>query len=180
MYLKALATSVWDDLRDKLAIFYDRTAELTLPGEETPSALQKREISQTDLQINEHGQLMPSGVPIAPPVGYNPQPSLRETIRAMVQSEKLAQEARDAGFETFDEANDFGDDDDDEPLTRHELAALEGELPSDVLDDPRVKAVLDKYKQKAAGEGETKVSSESAQPGQQAKAPDSEAAKPAK
>jgi len=148
MYLKALAQSVYDDLRDKLALFFDRTAELTLPGEETPSALQKREISQTDLMINEHGQLMPSGVPIAPPVGYNPQPSLRETIRAMVQSEKLAQEARDAGFETFEESNDFGDDDDDEPYTRHELAGLDGETTQDVLDDPRVKAVIEEYRKK--------------------------------
>jgi len=149
MYLKALAQNVFDDLRDKLAQFWDRTAELTLPGEETPSTLQKREISQTDLYINEHGQLMPSGVPIAPPVGYNPQPSLRETIRAMVQSEKLAAEARDAGFETFEEANDFGDDDDDyEPYTRHELAGLDGETTQDVLEDPRVKAVIEEYKKK--------------------------------
>lgn len=168
MYLKALAQSVYDDLRDKLALFFDRTAELTLPGEETPSALQKREISQTDLMINEHGQLMPSGVPIAPPVGYNPQPSLRETIRAMVQSEKLAQEARAAGFETFEEANDFGDDDDEEPYTRHELAGLDGETVQDVFDDPRVKAVVEEYKKKAgekpAAEGAPAPSKEPAEP----------------
>lgn len=72
--------------------------------------------------------------PIAPPIGYTRTPSLSEQIRMMVRSEKLAQEARDAGHETFEEADDFDIGEDYEPnspyqanfdpMTESERAAL--------------------------------------------------------
>lgn len=50
--------------------------------------------------------------PLAPPIGYKKQPSMVEIVRDMVQRERLAQEAEAAGYETFDESEDFdiGDD----------------------------------------------------------------------
>lgn len=54
----------------------------------------------------------PDPVPMAPPIGYNPQPSLFEQVRAMVQSEHLRREAEAAGYESFEEADDFEIDDD--------------------------------------------------------------------
>lgn len=61
-------------------------------------------------------------VPIAPPIGYKKQPSMVEHIRAMIRSERLREEAERAGQETFEEADDFGPDDDEDyvPLSGYE------------------------------------------------------------
>jgi len=58
--------------------------------------------------------------PMAPPVGFKPAPSLAEQIREMVRSEKLAREAAEAGFETFEESDDFDVGDDFDPRTPYE------------------------------------------------------------
>lgn len=64
--------------------------------------------------LDEDGREHPDPVPVAPPIGHNPQPSLAEKIRAMVQSEHLRLAAEQAGMETFDEADDFEVDEDDD------------------------------------------------------------------
>ena len=46
-------------------------------------------------------------MPMAPPIGYKKQPSMVEVVRDMVRSEKLRIEAERAGYETFEEAEDF-------------------------------------------------------------------------
>lgn len=67
------------------------------------------------------GREIPDPVPLAPPVGWKKQPSLAEQIREMVRSEKLAQEAAAAGYETFEEADDFDIPDDPvDPTTPYE------------------------------------------------------------
>lgn len=87
-------------------------------------------------------------VPVAPPIGHNPQPSLAERIRDMVRSEQLRVAAEQMGHETFEEADDFdiGDDydpespyeEDFEPVPVSELrrraAADNGGMPSPVAD----------------------------------------------
>lgn len=50
---------------------------------------------------------LPDPTPMAPPLGYRPQPSLRDQIREMILSERLRVEAEAAGAETFEEADDF-------------------------------------------------------------------------
>lgn len=64
--------------------------------------------------LNQDGTPILNPVPIAPPIGYKKHPSMVEVVRDMIRSEKLAQAARDAGHETFEEAEDFdvGDDPD--------------------------------------------------------------------
>lgn len=62
--------------------------------------------------LDKDGYELPSNVPIAPPVGYVKQPTLTEQIRAMVQAEHLRRDLDRAGFETFEESNDFEVDDD--------------------------------------------------------------------
>lgn len=57
--------------------------------------------------LDPRGQVVPDPVPIAPPIGYKKQPSMVEIVRDMVRSERLAQAAREAGHETFDESEDF-------------------------------------------------------------------------
>lgn len=70
--------------------------------------------------LDAHGREIPDPTPMAPPVGYNRQPSLSEQIRAMVRSERLAQEVAAAGYETFEEADDFDVGDDFEPSSPYE------------------------------------------------------------
>lgn len=84
--------------------------------------------------LDENGHEVLDPTPIAPPIGYTRTPSLAEQIRSMVRSEKLAQAARDAGQETFEEADDFDIGEDYEPdspyqanfdpMTPEERAAL--------------------------------------------------------
>lgn len=70
--------------------------------------------------IDEQGRFYGNPVPLEPPIGYKRQPSLTEQIRDMVRSEKLAQETRDAGFETFEEGDDFDVQDDFDPRSPFE------------------------------------------------------------
>lgn len=73
-----------------------------------------------ELRLDENGHEIPDPTPMAPPIGYKRQPSLAEQIRAMVRSEKLRQEAEEAGAETFDEADDFDVGDDYDPRSPYE------------------------------------------------------------
>lgn len=57
---------------------------------------------------------------MAPPIGFKPAPSLADQIREMVRSERLAREVAEAGFETFEEADDFDIGDDFDPSTPYE------------------------------------------------------------
>ena len=66
--------------------------------------------------LNEQGGEVPNPLPVAPAIGNRRVPSLAEKVRTMVQSETLRREAENAGFETFEEANDFDVEDDDFPL----------------------------------------------------------------
>lgn len=78
-------------------------------------------------RIDGRGREIPDPTPVAPPIGYVKQPSLHEQIREMVRSERLAQEAAAAGFETFEEADDFDVGDDFDPSSPYE----------DMFDGPR-------------------------------------------
>lgn len=57
--------------------------------------------------LNADGTMNVDPTPIAPPIGYKKHPSMVEIVRDMVRSEKLAQAAREAGAETFEESEDF-------------------------------------------------------------------------
>lgn len=53
------------------------------------------------------GQLVPDPTPIAPPIGYKREQPLFEKIRDMVRSAQLQEDLNKAGYETFEEADDF-------------------------------------------------------------------------
>lgn len=76
---------------------------------------------------HELGQEFPNPVPMAPPIGFVPQPPIWEQIRAMVQRELGAQRAGEDA-ETFDEADDFDVGDDYDPSTPYE-ETFEPDLP---------------------------------------------------
>lgn len=74
---------------------------------------------KTDLFDGSRREIV-SAIPVAPPVGYVEQPTLVERIRAMVRSEHLRYAATEAGYETFEDAEDFEVGDDFEPHTPYE------------------------------------------------------------
>lgn len=63
-----------------------------------------------------HAKVDPTSV--APPVGYKRHPTIAETVRDLIRSEKLKNALSEAGEETFEEADDF-DVDDEPPLPPH-------------------------------------------------------------
>lgn len=69
--------------------------------------------------LDQFGREIPDPTPVAPPVGYNRQPTMVEHIRAMVQGELLRRAAEESGAETFEEADDF-DIPGDEPFSPYE------------------------------------------------------------
>lgn len=73
----------------------------------------------------------PDPTPRSLPLGYKARsgPTMHERMRSMLREERSLERMRAAGIETEDEANDFEIDDDptsQDPLTKHELADLEG------------------------------------------------------
>lgn len=65
-------------------------------------------------KLTDDGREIVDGTPLAPPLGFIKQPSLHELMRAMVLEHARARE-RGQDAESFEEADDFDVDDDDEP-----------------------------------------------------------------
>lgn len=79
-------------------------------------------------------------VPLAKPIGYKKEPSINERLRQMVRSEALAQEAAKAGAGTFDEEDDFSEEDgDDDPQTPYE-EIFEGDVLKDNFEVLKARA----------------------------------------
>lgn len=67
--------------------------------------------------------------PVAIPVRFTRQQTLTEQIRNLIRSEAIRAEALEAGFESFEDADDFDVGDDYDPRSPHELS-LDQELES--------------------------------------------------
>lgn len=94
--------------------------------------------------LTPDGRELLDPTPMAPPVGYKRQPSLAEQIREMVRSERLAADLEAAGYETFDEAEDFEIGDDYDPTSPYEqhfdptpVAELRRRRDQDVADQAK-------------------------------------------
>lgn len=61
-----------------------------------------------------------SAIPVAPPVGYQKQPSMVDHIRGLVRSEHLRYAATNSGYETFEESEDFETGDEYDPTSPYE------------------------------------------------------------
>lgn len=70
--------------------------------------------------LTRDGRERPNPTPMAPPIGYKKQPSLIDTVRQMVRSEKLKAELEQQGLETPEEADDFDVGDDYDPSSPYE------------------------------------------------------------
>lgn len=67
------------------------------------------------------GAEIPDEVPLAPPVGYRREPSMVDHIRSVIMGEQIRRAAHAAGYETFEEADDFDIDEDYEPGSEFEM-----------------------------------------------------------
>jgi len=84
----------------------------------------------------------PDPKPRVLPLGYKTRsgPTMHDRMRAMLREERSLERMRAAGIESEDEANDFDIPDDEtsrDPLTRHELADLEGTAKAVIKEMPR-------------------------------------------
>lgn len=78
--------------------------------------------------------------PVKLPFGHKKPESLAEQIRRIVRSEQLAKEAQRFGRGTFEEEDDFTDDEEgDTPPSPHELRELDG-----IPEAPEVQAALER------------------------------------
>lgn len=80
----------------------------------------ERRVKLAHLKFDDQGRELMDPTQIAPPLGYKKSPSISDQIRQMIISEKLRQEAEEAGYETFDEADDFDVGDDFDPRSPYE------------------------------------------------------------
>lgn len=77
-------------------------------------------------KLNDKGEEVLDNTPVAIPVRFQRVDSLTEQIRRVIR-EEASRRAEAAGFETFEEADDFYIEDDYDPRSPHELS-LEQEL----------------------------------------------------
>lgn len=94
-------------------------------SQEEADAIRAQQIEAAELRAAEKlldplGRELADPTPMAPPVGYNPQPTLVDQMRAMIMGERMRIAAEEAGMETFEEADDFEMDEDPFPRSRHE------------------------------------------------------------
>lgn len=83
--------------------------------------IQMIEERPTSSTLDENGHEIPDSRPLMPALKLKREPSLAERIRQMVRSDRLAEEARNAGHETFEEADDFEVGDDYDPESPYEM-----------------------------------------------------------
>lgn len=84
------------------------------------SVQKERRVKGAHLKYDDDGRELMDPTPIAPPIGYKKSPTIAEQIRTMIRSEKLRQEAEEAGYESFEEADDFDVGDDFDPKSPYE------------------------------------------------------------
>lgn len=79
-------------------------------------------VYQVSSTLSDDGRFeLPDSVPMEPPLGYRAPPDLTTMIKTMVRNELFMQEVARAGYETFEESDDFDIEDDPvDPLTPYE------------------------------------------------------------
>jgi hypothetical protein len=84
-------------------------------------------------EFDELGRQIPDPEPIALPVGWVPEKSLRELLKEMIR-DQLSDTAQNQGFETFEEADDFETDSDFGPVSDKELHGDQYDRPASYID----------------------------------------------
>lgn len=105
------------------------------------------------MRYNELGQELPDDTPVEVPAGFKRPLTLAEQIQQAVRG-ALSRSAERNDAETFDEANDFDvDDDDDFGLSSSEFRAMEVEVPDEA------KRIFEDWRSKRRKESESSLGS---------------------
>lgn len=79
------------------------------------------------MKFNERGEELPDDTPVEMPLGFKRPPSLQEMIAQAIRTH-VSDVAAAQGLESFEEANDFGDEDEDPlPFSPHEVVDMQEE-----------------------------------------------------
>lgn len=70
--------------------------------------------------FDEHGREILDPTPLALPVGFKRPETLEAQIQRLIKG-RMSQAAAEAGYETFEDAEDFEIDEDDEPSAPYEM-----------------------------------------------------------
>lgn len=79
-----------------------------------------RRVKEQHTKYDDNGSEIMDPTPISPPIGYKKSPTIAEQMRLMIRGERLREEAEAAGYETFEEADDFDVGDDFDPRSPYE------------------------------------------------------------
>lgn len=150
-------------LKEAVSRFRQKYVDVS-PKEKTVDVLDEDGVVTRIVELRD-GQEFLDPTPIDPPIGYTQQPSMHEYVRELIRSERLRQEAEEAGLETFDEADDFETDEGDiDPLTPYE-----GDF--DPIDYAGLREAIDeeKAKSKKGAKARPERSNSEDEPGSQPK-----------
>lgn len=114
-----------------------------LAGTETEPGRVKR---PAHTNLYRDGREYPDPTPVAPPIGFIKQPTMAETMRAMIQSQELRRAAAESGQETFEEADDFNVGDDYDPTSPYE-EQFEPLIPGPNIAEEIATAIHSKFTQ---------------------------------
>lgn len=80
----------------------------------------------------------PDPTPVEMPLGFKRPPTLQEEIQRIIR-QQMSMQAEEAGFESFEEADDFEVDEDPDPLSPYEVTEMQEEAayPKETLDGPK-------------------------------------------
>lgn len=108
------------------------------------------------MKYDEFGRELPDPTPVEMPLNFKRPVPMAELIRRTIRTE-LSRRAEQAGFESFDESDDFDVDDDVEPVSPYEMTVMqeEGRMPKDrdKLEKPEKGAGKDGAKRDEGVEG---------------------------
>lgn len=112
-------------------------------------------------KYNDLGQEIPDPTPVAMPLGYERPESMESMIARMVRLH-ISKQAQEDGFETFEEAEDFYAEDDDEelPQTQYQFNDMQEEYlvrppKKEVVKDDGSEGVKSGNKEPASSTGES-------------------------
>lgn len=109
-------------------------------------------------KYNDLGQEIPDPTPVAMPIGYERPESMESMIARMVRIH-ISKQAQEDGFESFEEAEDFYAEDDDEELPQSQYQF--NDMQEEYLVRPPKKEVVKNDGHKGAQSGSKEPQAES-------------------
>lgn len=85
-------------------------------------------------EFDAEGREILDNTPVEMPLNYKEPPSIQDMIRQAIRIE-MSQQAAAQGMESFEEADDFAVDDDDDFVSPYQLSEMQEEIPLPVRQE---------------------------------------------